>query len=127
MGGSLEDGAQTLVWLDRSLKRAAKAMTRSRQAVLLSFATLGCVLLLPVGMVGAVASPIVFEDPYNLEKPIAWIAFILALSLWIVCIAAPYGAWVAFAKRRQPLQWIAIGAPFVWFAATAVSLMLAKV
>ena len=95
--------------------------------MLLSFATLGCVLLLPVGMVGAVASPIVFEDPYNLEKPIAWIAFILALSLWIVCIAAPYGAWVAFAKRRQPLQWIAIGAPFVWFAATAVSLMLAKV
>ena len=102
-------------------------MSRTRQAILLGLATFGCLVLLPLGMLSAVASPIVFQDPYNLEKPIAWLAFVLALSLWIVCIAAPYGAWVAFIKRRQSLQWLAIGAPFAWFAATALTLMLAKV
>ena len=127
MGGSLADGAETLIRLYQSLKRGAKTMTRTKQAILLGLATFGCFVLLPVGVVSAIASPIVFEDPYNLERPIAWVSFVLALSLWIVCIAAPYGAWVAFVKRRQSLQWLAIGAPFVWFAATALSLMLAKV
>jgi hypothetical protein len=100
-------------------------MTRTRQAIILGVATFGCAVLLPLGAVAAIASPMLFDNPYNLEKPVAWIAFLLVLSLWIICIAAPYGAWVAYFKRREPLQWLAIGAPFAWCAATAVSLMLA--
>jgi uncharacterized BrkB/YihY/UPF0761 family membrane protein len=102
-------------------------MKRKSQAIILGAATFGCLLMLPLGAVGALASPMLFDDPHNLESPVAWIAFMLVLSLWIICIAAPYGAWVAYAKRREPLQWLAIGAPFAWCAVTALSLMLAKV
>ncbi len=102
-------------------------MSRRWQAAILIFATLGCLALLPVGWIGAIASPIVFDNPHNLERPLAWLAFMLALGLWIVCIVAPYGAWVAFFKRREQLQWIAIGAPFVWCLATGLTFFVAKV
>jgi hypothetical protein len=102
-------------------------MSRRWQAAILIMATLGCLVMLPVGAVGAIASPIVFDDPHNLERPLAWMAFLLALGLWIVCIVAPFGAWVAFAKRREQLQWIAIGSPFVWFLATGLTFFAAKV
>lgn len=102
-------------------------MSRNWQAIILGVATFGCVLMLPLGMIGAIASPIVFDDAHNLEKPIAWVAFLFMLGLWILCIAAPYGAWVAFVKRREQLQWIAIGAPFAWCAMMAVSMAIAKV
>lgn len=101
-------------------------MSRTWQAIILGMATFGCLLMLPVGAIGAIASPMLFDDPYNLQKPIVWVAFLLMLGLWIICIAAPYGAWVAFVKRREHLQWLAIGAPFAWCALMAVSMMLAK-
>jgi hypothetical protein len=102
-------------------------MSRTSQAILLGVATFGCLVLLPLGVVGAIASPIVFDNPRNLEQPLAWIAFLFMLSLWVICILAPFGAWVAFAKRRQPLQWLAIGAPFAWLALTAASMAIARV
>jgi|GEM_PF-2786415 hypothetical protein len=102
-------------------------MSRRQQAVVLGLVTFACLVMLPVGAVGAIASPMVFEDPYNLERPIAWIAFFLMLSLWIICIAAPFGAWVAFYKRSQGLQWVAAGAPFAWFAALAACMTFARV
>ena len=102
-------------------------MTRKQQALILGGMTAACVLLLPLGALGAIASPIVFENPYNLERPIAWAAFFLMLGLWIICIAAPYGAWVAYYKKSERLQWIAAGAPFAWLAALAACMALAKV
>jgi hypothetical protein len=101
-------------------------MSRKSHAIILGAATVGCLLMLPLGAVGAVVSPMLFDDPHNLEQPVRWIAFLLVLSLWIICIAGPYGAWVAYAKRREALQWVAIGSPFAWCAATGISLMLAK-
>jgi hypothetical protein len=102
-----------------------RPLSRGSQAGILVLATLGCVGLLPVGALAAIASPMVFDNPYNLENPLAWVAFMLVLGLWIVCLVAPYGAWVAFFKGRQQLQWIAIGSPFVWGLAMAVALRVA--
>jgi hypothetical protein len=102
-------------------------MTRKRQAIILGAITVASLMLLPLGALGAIASPMVFDDPYNLERPAAWVAFLLMLSFWIICIAAPYGAWVAFFKRSERLQWVAAGAPFAWCAVLALSMKLAGV
>ena len=89
-------------------------MSRRDQAIALGVGTAASAAIVPVGGLAVIASPMVFDNPYNLENPVAWIAFLLVLGLWIVCIAGPYGAWVAFIKRQERLQWIAIGAPFAW-------------
>ena len=74
----------------------------------------------PAGL-AALLSPIVFEPRHSLSSPMAWIAFLLMVSLWVVCIAAPYGAWVAFARRLKVLTWLAIAAPVIWVVATVAS------
>jgi hypothetical protein len=99
-------------------------MSRRWQAFLLVMASLGCLAMLPLGALGAIVSPMVFDNPYNLQNPFAWFAFLLMVGLWVVCIIAPYAAWVAFIKGRQSLQWTAIGAPFAWCAVMSLALLL---
>jgi hypothetical protein len=89
-------------------------MSRRWQAFWLVFCTLLCVVALPVGAIFAIMSPLVFDRPGNLLNPVAWFAFLLVIGLWIVCILAPYGAWVAFVRGRAGLSWAAMSAPLVW-------------
>lgn len=84
--------------------------------------TLICLAALPLGAIFAIMSPLVFDGPGNLLNPIAWLAFLLVIGLWIVCILAPYGAWIAFARRREVLSWAAMAAPFAWTLALAATL-----
>jgi len=98
-------------------------MSRRWQAFWLVMGTLACLAALPVGAVFAIMSPLVFDGPGNLLNPIAWFAFLLVIGLWIVCILAPYGAWVAFIRRRGALTWAAMAAPFAWVAVLATTLL----
>ena len=66
-------------------------------------------LAAPAGGLAAILSPMVFDPRQNLLNPIAWIAFLLIVSFWAVCLAAPYGAWasdlgVTYANTGLPLQ-----------------------
>ncbi len=97
-------------------------MSRRWQAIWLLIATLLCVAALPVGAILAILSPLVFDGPGNLLNPMAWLAFLLVIGLWIVCILAPCGAWLAFARRRGLLTWAAMAAPFAWAALLATAL-----
>ncbi len=95
---------------------------RRRRAILLGLLTAGCLGLIPFGAVGALFSPLVFDNRGNLLNPLAWLGFLLMVGFWIVCIAAPFAAWVFWTRRQEPRAWVAIGIPVVWAIATAVTL-----
>ena len=69
---------------------------RSGRMVLMAIATGVCAVLAPLGLVGALFSPLVFDERGNLLNPLAWLGFLLMISFWIVCIVAPFVAWVLF-------------------------------
>ncbi len=94
---------------------------RTWEALWLGLATGVSLLAAPVGFVAAILSPMVFDPHQNLWNPAAWIAFFLIISFWMVCIAAPYGAWVAFLRRMRILTWLAMAAPLVWVVAAVAS------
>ena len=54
--------------------------------------TLGCMGAALVSMVVAIMSPIAFDREGSVLNPIAWIAFLMMITLWVVCILAPFGA-----------------------------------
>ncbi len=89
-------------------------MSRSWQFVLLVFGTALCAGGVLVGVIAAIMSPLVFDGPGNLLNPLAWIAFLLVIGLWIVCILAPFGAWVAYIRRRPELSAASMAAPLAW-------------
>ena len=84
--------------------------------------TLACVCLIPLGAVGAIFSWLVFDHPGNLLNPFAWIAFLLMVLFWVVCIIAPFAAWVFRARGHERLTWAAIATPLIWVALTAALL-----
>ena len=96
---------------------AARAKARRWEAIWLVIATGISLLATPVGAVAAILSPMVFDPHQNLWNPAAWIAFFLIVSFWMVCIAAPFGAWVAYARRLPVLTWLAMSTPVVWVLA----------
>jgi hypothetical protein len=75
---------------------------RKTRQVLLVLATLVCAGLMPLGAVGVLFSPLIFDARGNLFNPLAWIGFALMISFWIVCIVAPYVAW---GYMSAPLVW----------------------
>ena len=77
---------------------------------------------MPFGAIGALLSPMVFDPHQNLWNPAAWLAFLLIITFWIVCLAAPYGAWVAFLQKRGTLTWLAMSAPVLWALAAVTSM-----
>jgi hypothetical protein len=95
---------------------------RSGRMVLLAVATGLSVLLTPVGLIGALFSPLVFDDRGNLLNPLAWLGFLLMISFWIVCIVAPFVAWVLWTRKQERYAWTAIAAPAVWALATVTLL-----
>jgi hypothetical protein len=97
-------------------------MTRKWEAIWLGVATAASLALMPFAAIGALLSPMVFDPHRNLLNPAAWLAFVLIITLWIVCLAAPYGAWVAFLRRQATLTWLVMAAPLLW-ALAAVATM----
>ena len=96
-------------------------MFRHWEPIWLGLASAISLMVAPVAAVGAILSPMVFDPHQNLLNPAAWIAFLLIVSFWAVCIAAPYGAWVAYARRLRALSWLCMSAPVVWVLAAAAS------
>ena len=82
--------------------------------VLLGIASGVSVLCSPIGAVGALVSPLVFDHPGNALNPIAWLAFLLLVGFWVVCLLAPLGAWWLFRQGREPLAWAVMAAPLAW-------------
>lgn len=95
---------------------------RSGRMVLMAIATGVCAVLAPLGLVGALFSPLVFDERGNLLNPLAWLGFLLMVSFWIVCIVAPFVAWVLFTRKQERYAWTAIAAPAVWALATVTIL-----
>lgn len=97
----------------RALKTNIVIDRRTRQ-VLLVLATVACVGLMPLGAVGVLFSPMIFDARGNLFNPLAWIGFALLISFWIVCIVAPFVAWIMFRRNRETVAWGYMSAPLVW-------------
>lgn len=96
-------------------------MTRKLEAIWLGIATGVSLIAALIGGLAAILSPMVFDPRENLLNPAAWIAFLLIVSFWAVCIAAPYGAWVAYFRGQRLLSWTAMAAPVVWIIAVVAS------
>lgn len=97
-------------------------MTKRWETIWLVAGTGLCLGLLPLGAIAAILSPMVFDPRSNLLNPAAWIAFLLIISFWMVCIAAPYGAWVARSRKQKQLMWFSLAAPGIWIAAMVAML-----
>ncbi|MDB5471413.1 MAG: hypothetical protein JWR84_2973 [Caulobacter sp.] len=92
------------------------------RAILLLVLMFGWLATLPLGAIGALFSPLVFDNRPNLLNPMAWIAFLLMIAFWIVCLIAPFVAWVTWKRNQERYAWIAIAMPAVWLTAMAVAL-----
>ena len=97
-------------------------MSRRWEGIWLTLATALSLAAMPLGAVGALLSPMVFDPHQNLWNPAAWVAFLLIITFWIVCLAAPYGAWIAFHRNRSALTWLAMSAPMFWALAAITSM-----
>lgn len=102
-------------------------MTVSRrwQAFWLMIGSLTCLALLPVGAGLALMSSLVFYAQGSFDRPAAWLAFLFAVGLWVVCILGPFGAWVAFSRGQTRRAWLAMASPAAWGLAATGSLWLA--
>ncbi|MDO9338010.1 MAG: hypothetical protein EON95_17175 [Caulobacteraceae bacterium] len=107
--------------MTRGLKGRDRRDKRQR-AILLGLLTVGWLATLPFGAVGALFSPLVFDHRPNLLNPMAWIAFLLMIAFWIVCIIAPFVAWVTWNRNQERYAWLAIAVPAVWLTALVVAL-----
>ncbi|CAN5270338.1 hypothetical protein BH11PSE2_BH11PSE2_05920 [soil metagenome] len=97
-------------------------MSRGWQMFWLSVASLASVGASPVAAVGVIFSPLVFDHQGSLLNPLAWLAFLLVITLWIVCLLGPFTAWVSFTRGDQRRAWVLISIVPVW--ATVMSLLL---
>lgn len=87
---------------------------RRTRVILLGLATAVCAGFMPLGAIAALFSPLVFDERGNLFNPLAWLGFILMISFWIICLVAPFVAWVLWRREREPMAWAAMSAPLVW-------------
>jgi hypothetical protein len=95
-------------------------MSRGWQGFWLGTASLACVGAAPAAGLVAIISPIAFDREGSLFNPIAWLAFILMVTLWIVCLLAPFAAWVSFKRRQSSMAWTIISAPPICAAALSL-------
>ncbi|MFZ3008342.1 MAG: hypothetical protein WA047_19425 [Phenylobacterium sp.] len=91
-----------------------RPLSRRTRMIWLGVATGLCLTLAPFGAVGALFSPLVFDHQGNILNPLAWIAFLMMVLFWIVCLIGPFGAWVLFKRDQESLAWAAMAAPLAW-------------
>jgi len=94
--------------------RSSFQFRQNWRQILLGIASGLSVLCSPVGAIGALVSPLVFDHPGNALNPLAWLAFLLLIGFWVVCLLAPVGAWWLFRQAREPLAWAVMAAPVAW-------------
>lgn len=90
---------------------------RRGRSILLVLATLACVGVAPVGAIGTLFSPLIFDERGNLLNPLAWLGFLLMITFWIVCLLAPFAAWIFWRRNREQMAWTAISLPLIWAVA----------
>ena len=76
--------------------------------------TLGCMAAALVSMVIVIVSPIVFDRQGSILNPI---------TLWVVCILAPFGAWVMFVRNKSQMAWTLMATPPIWAGVMALMLI----
>ena len=97
-------------------------LEKGQRAALLVALTLVCLVMVPLGAVGALFSPLVFDHRPNLLNPVAWAVFLLLIGFWIACILGPFAAWVTWSRGQETHAWIFITIPGVWLIAILVAL-----
>ena len=102
--------------------KTGRRIDRRTRFVLMVLATCGCAGLFLLGVVGALFSPLVFDDRGNLLNPLAWVGFFLMITFWIVCLVGPLVAWFFWRRDREPLAWSAMSAPLIWGLMMAIVL-----
>lgn len=105
----------------KALKTNAVIDRRTRLALLV-VATGLCAGLMPLGAIGALFSPLIFDGRGNLLNPLAWLGFLLMIGFWIVCIVAPFVAWIYWRREKETQAWALMSAPLIWGIATVVVL-----
>ena len=98
-------------------------MSKRWEIIWLVVATILCVLAAPVAAIGAIISPIAFDREGSLLNPFAWIAFLMMITLWVVCILAPFAAWVMFTRKQSRMAWTFISVPPIWAGVMGLMLM----
>jgi len=97
----------------RALKTNDLIDRRGRH-ILLALATAAYAGFMAVGAIGALFSPLIFDARGNLFNPLAWLGFLLMVGFWIVCIVAPFVAWILFRRHRETVAWAVMSIPLVW-------------
>jgi hypothetical protein len=85
-------------------------------------ATVVWAVMAAFGALACIFSPLIFDRPGNIMNPLAWLSLLLLVTFWIVCILAPFGAWVVFRRGQESLAWAAMAAPLAWLALLAAVL-----
>ena len=98
-------------------------MSKRWEIFWLVICTLGCMAAALVSMVVVIIAPIVFDRQGSLLNPIAWIAFLMMITLWVVCILAPFGAWVMFTRQKSQMAWTLMATPPIWAGVMALMLI----
>ena len=80
----------------------------------MSAATAVCVVAAGFGVVGAIMSPMVFDAKGSVLNPIAWLAFLLVISFWAICLIGPFVSWVFWARRDVQRAWACMAVPLAW-------------
>lgn len=94
--------------------KTGRDFERRARLTLMVVATAICVAAFPVGAIGALFSPLVFDERGNLFNPLAWLGFLLMISFWIVCLVGPLAAWIAWSRKHEHIAWTAMSAPAIW-------------
>lgn len=94
--------------------KAMPERSRGWRVAAMVAATAVCGLMAACGAVAAIFSPLVFDRACNMMNPLAWLGFILMIGFWVVCVLAPFGAWVAYRRGQEPLAWAAMALPLAW-------------
>jgi hypothetical protein len=104
-----------------ALKITVRREQRTR-FILMILATLMYLGIAPIGAIGTLFSPLIFDERGNLLNPFAWLGFFLMITFWIVCLVAPFVAWVFWRRDREPLAWSVMSAPLIWGLTTVILL-----
>lgn len=102
--------------------KTGRTPDRRTRFILMVLATLACGGFFLLGVIGALFSPLVFDERGNLFNPLAWLAFVLMIAFWIVCVVAPYVAWILWRRNRETQAWAVMSIPLLWGFATIIVL-----
>ncbi len=73
-----------------------------------------CAVASGLGAVAAIVSPMVFDARGSVLNPLAWLAFLLVISFWAVCLLGPYLSWVLWARGQTQRAWALMATPLAW-------------